>query len=781
MLSMKKFNQYRGLYITIIYILSYYSLLFVFREVEAVIMWGGNHFSLLAPLIASVCLANSYKHELNPTKKTFWLLLTAAYFNYFIAEAVWNYYELILKENVPFPGWADLFYFLYLAIFLFAIIITLQKNRNTFSFIRFLFDISIIMLVAFSLSWEYIIVPIVSQMDLSAFSLLVSVASPIGNLILLFGAMSIYLSNSFFDRREFYYIFFGLIIMVGANFGYSLLTANQEYASGNAIDPLFSLAILLVGASGLNRSMNEKKERVSGNTLNAVKLLLPYLSTILLFSITVIQNHAVNSLAIGSALTILLIIIRQIVTIRENHHLLNQLGDLAEKLEHKVEVRTKQLNGTNQRLSQAIQELTHVAYHDVLTGLFNRRKFKEQLEESIVAARKEKRKFALLLLDLDRFKTINDTLGHEMGDLLLKEIGSRLNDCVGDRGMVFRLGGDEFTVILPDIERNDPALLAGEIKLSISSPYVLEGHRLRTATTTGISIFPDHGETIKVLLKKADTAMYKAKELGKGDFQFYEEGDDSTNSLKIVLENDLYEALERNELEIHYQPQMDMRQKKVIGVEALVRWNHPKLGRVLPVEFIHLAEETGLIVPIGEWVLRNASRQVKNWQEEQPDLTLSVNVSPRQIFREDFDQEIMDILEETQFQPTSLNLEITENIFMYSMEKVNAKLDRLKEAGIQISIDDFGTGYSSLSYLTKLPITSLKIDKMFITNMLTKNEDYAVVKTIVNMAEILGIQVVAEGVETEEQREHLIQLGCCILQGYLIGKPGPDVIFTAKA
>ncbi|WP_160118472.1 bifunctional diguanylate cyclase/phosphodiesterase [Bacillus sp. V59.32b] len=569
--------------------------------------------------------------------------------------------------------------------------------------------------------------------------------------------------------------------MVGTNSIYSFLTTNQQYSSGNLIDPLFSMAILLVGFSGQNASSQKKEDHISGNTLNTVKLLLPYFSTVLLFIVMVIQNEVMNSLVTGSALVILLIIIRQVVTIRENHHLLDQLSDLAEKLEQKVEVRTRQLNGTNQRLNQAIQELTHVAYHDALTGLSNRRKFKEQLEESIVVARKEKRKFALLLLDLDRFKTINDTLGHEMGDLLLKEIGSRLSDCLGERGMVFRLGGDEFTVILPDIEKNDPAKLAEEIQQCISSPFLLEGHKLRTATTTGISIFPDHGETIKVLLKKADTAMYKAKELGKGSFQFYKDGDDSINSLKIVLENDLYEALERNELEIHYQPQMDMLEKKVIGLEALVRWNHPKLGRVFPMDFIHLAEETGLIVPIGEWVLRNACEQVKDWQEQQPDLTLSVNISPRQIFREDFDQEIMDILEETQFKPSSLNLEITENIFMYSVEKVNAKLDRLKEAGIQISIDDFGTGYSSLSYLTKLPITSLKIDKMFIKNMLTKNEDYAVVKAIVNMAETLGLQVVAEGVESEEQMDRLIQLGCYILQGYLIGKPrqSPDFTFNA--
>ncbi|CAH0344563.1 hypothetical protein BCI9360_00823 [Bacillus sp. CECT 9360] len=779
---MEKLKTHRWLYFTMIYVVSYYTWLFVWRGDESVSIWGGNQFSLIAPLIASVCLANSYKNELNKTKKTFWLLLSAAYFNYFIAEAVWNYYELILKVDVPFPGWTDLFYLLYLLFFLIAIITTLQKNRNTFSFIRFLFDISIIMFAAFSLSWHFAILPIISQVDSSAFSLLVSVASPIGNLILLFGAMSIYLSNSFFHKREFFYIFFGLIIMVGTNSIYSFLTTNQQYSSGNLIDPLFSLAILLVGTSGRNGSIQKEEARISGNTLNAVKLLLSYISTILLFIVMVIQNQVINSLAIGSALAILLIIIRQVVTIRENHHLLDQLSDLAEKLEQKVEVRTRQLNRTNQRLNQAIQELTHVAYHDVLTGLSNRRKFKEQLEKSIVVASKEKSKFALLLLDLDRFKTINDTLGHEMGDLLLKEVGSRLSDCVGERGMVFRLGGDEFTVILPDIERNDPAKLAEEIQQCISSPFLLEGHKLRTATTTGISIFPDNGETIKVLLKKADTAMYKAKELEKGNFQFYKDGDESINSFKIVLENDLYEALDRNELEIHYQPQMDMLEKKVIGVEALVRWNHPKQGMVFPMDFIHLAEETGLIVPIGEWVLRNACEQVKDWQEQQPDLTLSVNISPRQIFREDFDQEVMDILEETQFEPSNLNLEITENIFMYSMEKVNAKLDRLKEAGIQISIDDFGTGYSSLSYLTRLPITSLKIDKMFIKNMLTKNEDYAVVKAIVNMAETLGLQVVAEGVESEEQMDSLIQLGCYILQGYLIGKPeqSPDFTFTDK-
>ncbi len=429
---------------------------------------------------------------------------------------------------------------------------------------------------------------------------------------------------------------------------------------------------------------------------------------------------------------------------------------------------------------QAEQMIKKMAYFDSLTDLPNRTLFYDRLTQAISQTKRTKKPIAVLFLDLDRFKIINDSLGHTAGDQLLREVSKRLLTCIREGDTVSRQGGDEFTILLPNTNHLGAATVARRMISLISQPMELNGHEILVTPSIGISMYPEHGEDVESLLKNADTAMYHAKDLGKNNFQFYTSKLDQKVLERLTLENELRKALERKEFVLHYQPLIQINSNKMIGVEALIRWQHPLLGIISPTRFIPLAEETGLIVPIGEWILHSACAQNKAWQDQgYPPLKVSVNLSGRQFKEPDLVHTIADILDKTGLDPQYLELEITENISMNDVNFTIQALQELKALGLKISIDDFGTGYSSLNYLKKFPIDTLKIDQSFVRDIHTDRDDAAIVKAIMAMAFSLDLNVIAEGVETIEQLLFLTKQNCPEAQGYYFNKPlTPDEVLN---
>lgn len=417
--------------------------------------------------------------------------------------------------------------------------------------------------------------------------------------------------------------------------------------------------------------------------------------------------------------------------------------------------------------------IRHQASHDQLTGLANRLLFNERLSLALANAHQRGEMLAVVFLDLDGFKNINDTLGHAVGDQLLKSVAHRLMSCLTSGDTIARWGGDEFTLLLSHINSpEDATKICQQILLSLAKSFHCDDRELHIKASLGIAISPYDGEDAETLLKNADAAMYRAKQLGRNNYQLYTPSIGSKAFERMILENNLYKALELKEFLLHYQPKMDLATGTIVGMEALLRWQHPELGLIPPSQFIPLAEETGLICPIGEWVLRTACQQNRAWQlAGLPPMQIAVNLSARQFQQPSLVKTIVQILEETQLSPQYLELEITESIAVKDMEFTTSVLRQLRNQDIQISMDDFGTGYSSLSSLKHLPLDSLKIDRSFVRDLTRSVNDAAIIKVVVALGHGLNLKVVAEGVETLEQLKFLQSLNCDGAQGYLFSKP----------
>ncbi len=731
-------------FISIFFSLHYFWL-FLWKDNDGLLLVGGDLFSIFASFISTIALFVTAQR--NPMLgKPFWTFLSLGCFSFFVAEVVWAYYDCILRIDVPYPGVPDIFYILQILCYLTSILYLFLKLKGTYRLVKLIFDMGILITVTATFSWIYMIRPILAIPNISKIFLLVSLGYPIGDLVLIIVLVSIYIGfETPLIRRDLLFIFFGLIVQIFADSSYIYLVSSAQYNSGSQVDSLYTLALLLVGFSGFDSNNLEITKRNIHTEINPIKKLdllrmsIPYLSIILLCVFLMFQKDEMYTLRIGSIVVILLIISRQLVVLNENKQ--------------------------NEKVIQ------FMAYHDTLTKLPNRLLFTELLQVEIADANRSNSILAVMFIDLDRFKTINDTLGHDVGDQLLIVTSKRLTATLRKSDIVGRYGGDEFTILIKGLNRvEDISIAANKIHQSLNQPYHVYEHHILSTPSIGIATYPVDGDKPETLLKKADFAMYQVKLNGRNHYRLYSTEQNGDLTKKYSVEKDLHHALSNHQFVVYYQPQIDIQKGKLIGVEALLRWNHPEFGMISPGDFIPIAEQTGLILPIGEWVLQTACRQVKDWHLKGHKIKMAINLSPRQFREKNLVVQIKEILEQTDIDPSFIDLEITEGIAMNDMNKVFQRLQALKQLGIKISIDDFGTGYSSLSYLTDYPVDSLKIPREFIKRIGEDPAIDAIIASIIALAHNLNINVLAEGVETEEQLQFLRLLDCDQVQGYFFSK-----------
>ena len=421
----------------------------------------------------------------------------------------------------------------------------------------------------------------------------------------------------------------------------------------------------------------------------------------------------------------------------------------------------------------AEETIRHLAFYDPLTHLPNRMLFRERLEQALLHAKRSSALFSLMYLDLDRFKNINDTLGHLIGDKLLIEVGARIKQCLREQETIARLGGDEFAIIILDIPRPTIAgKVAQKMLDAFTAPFTIDGHELFVSTSIGISVYPNDATHIDQLIKQADEALYLAKAAGRNSYEYYNESTNALTVKRLALETQLRHALQRGEFALFYQPKIDLQSKKVVGLEALLRWTSAYFGNISPDEFIPIAEDTGLIIAIGDWVLKTACKTAVAWQQQyQIHLPIAINLSPRQFQQQNLLESIDAVINETGIDPDYLEFEITESMIMDKPDKAVEILHGFKKRGLKLAIDDFGTGYSSLNYLKRFPVNALKIDKSFVRDIATDQDDASIVKAVIALAHSLNLEVIAEGVENNRQLEFLREQQCNKVQGYLFSPP----------
>jgi len=555
----------------------------------------------------------------------------------------------------------------------------------------------------------------------------------------------------------------------------------------NVIDPLPPILInMAIGKTQL-LNIDITKEDGSDLTVEALAVKVPIQDTpfslVTLAPATQIFGQlAPRHLLPAMGFLALLVLWGTIAVIRTNtlNLVLRARYDEASKQQTTLRLKNTQLQEEIAKRQEGEARLNHMAHHDSLTGLPNRMLFNDRLRHALQRAYRNGHQLAVLFLDLDRFKNVNDTLGHPVGDQLLKIVARRLGGCLREQDTLARLGGDEFIALMegPLVSSQDVAAVAQRLLQTLARPFDLSNQEIFLTTSIGISFYPTDGQDVTELVKNADTAMYRAKEQGRNTYQFYTVELTTTAFERFALETSLRHALERGEFILYYQPLYSFKTDRIIGAEALIRWQHPQEGLVSPIKFIPVAEETGLIEPIGEWVMRTACAQAKAWRTAgRPPLRMAVNLSSRQIMSSRLLDQVRQALEDTRLEPQYLELEITESSIMSEPAKAIATLDALKDLGVSLVIDDFGTGYSSLSYLKRFNVSKLKIDRSFVCDLPEDANDRAIIRAIIALGHSMQLQISAEGVETGEQQAFLKAEGCDERQGYLLSKPVPADLF----
>ena len=561
------------------------------------------------------------------------------------------------------------------------------------------------------------------------------------------------------------------IVYEGEQIGVVYLRSDMEAVNDRLILFLGIVALVLIVSLLVTFVLSAQLQRIITDPLLRLSAIARQVSTEKNYAVRVIGEGKDE---IGNLITDFNTMLDEIQLrdkeLRENRL---QLEDRVARRTRELEIANEQLELSKEQAESVASRMEYHAHHDALTGLPNRILLNDRITSELAHARRQQTNAALLFLDLDRFKIINDSLGHAVGDQLLRVIARRLNNCVRDEDTVARLGGDEFMVLLPRIGGSaDAGRIAKKIIECLVDPISCNGHELHITTSIGISIYPYDGTDAETLIKHADISMYRAKELGRNKAVYYTAEMNAGARKQLAMETNLRRALEKNQLKLFYQPKVDISRNLIVGVEALLRWEHPTMGFISPLDFIPVAEDTGLIVPIGEWVLHTAFRQLQQWHNAGfTDLTVAVNLSSAQLARPGFEDVVAQALNESGLDASMAELEITENVVMENIDSAIIILEKLKYMGVSVAMDDFGTGYSSLSYLRRLPIDIVKIDKSFVREIPDSAEDVTIAKAIIAMAQSLKLSLIVEGVENVRQLNFFRQQNVNIVQGYLFSKP----------
>lgn len=756
--------------IVILYTAVYYLWLLLYNRNLILRVIVSDIFHTIPPIIVLVMLIKTYAKAVY-AEKFFWFHLCISCGSFLAAQLAYDYYEIVLGIINPSLGWYSFLWVVCVLFQFIALFLKFIEKTNGSSIWVLIIDTLTVMCIAFSVTLVCIILPEFSNVHIVNFADILYLAYPVGNLGCLFVSANLYFSLKRNDpeKRTLYPIALSFVVLFFANLIYSYMAITGTYHSGSLMDPLWPLYILILGLASIEYNhmsrdeLQDHRNYSPENYQNKSVSLLPIISVVLLFIFMIFNRSKI--LTIFSSISIILITIRHVVIIMQNKHLIVKLELLNNNLEEEVSIRTK--------------ELYNMAYYDQLTGLPNRRLFEISLNTALLAADQNNTLAALIFLDLDRFKTINDTLGHSFGDLVLKEVANRIESCIDDNCMLSRQGGDEFAIIVNKLDSVQYLEnLAQKLLAMLVKPMAVNNHFTYISCSIGIAIYSLYSRDSETLMKHADSAMYRSKELGKNTYQFYDPDMDKLISRKLALERELHKAIECNEFVMYYQPLINAIDGHIIGAEALIRWMHPTLGIVSPADFIPISEETGMIDAIGRWVMKTSTLQAKKWHNQGfSHLKIAINISPYQLQQNDFVSFIEQTLEETGLSPEYLNLEITESESIQNSSDVITKLQILRGLGISISIDDFGTGFSSLGRLNKLPATTLKIAQQFVKNIESDTQNKAIISAIIAVAKNMKLNLIAEGIENVYQLNYLKSHNCFEMQGYLFSKPVPAEIF----
>lgn len=695
---------------------------------------GTSLAPVIVALVSSKWMYNAYRVQ-RGRERYVGLLFSIALIIHAIGNLIWFLgtaaNQFLKAPESSYAFWLTA-YFLFLAALLYKILIIKPIMSNSY-----LFNTIIFLIVITAMFFHYSVAPFLASTEHLFDFIVIGTLYPLADIGLLFVSTLLYfLLRHRPERTVILYFMAAFYLQILGDLLAVIMKTNKDYYQ-LLIEPIWVVSLLCIGYAGVFAKKYPKLESDDGN--KDKESFFPYIGVVILAIIAYRNNDwDVDALNIALAIIFFMIISRQFVIISQNKKLLLNYRELA--------------------------------YHDSLTGLLNRASFQKDLEKAIRNAKRENSSFYVLLIDLDRFKMVNDTLGHIIGDHVLVKSAQALKDSLNEECCIYRLGGDEFVVLLQETTHENYKVVAKQIIENFNETLLIEGHEITITPSIGISSYPYNGEDSLSLFKAADTAMYLAKGKGRNNYQLFNDKINEVLTRKMMIENELRRAIQRDELELVYQPKFDLIANNIIGMEALLRWNSKELGFVSPAEFIPVAEDSGLIVSIGEWVMKTAFLQNKEWQNKgYPALRVSVNVSVQQFKNSNIVKTVAKCLLETGLEPQYVELEITESI-MQNIEESTKVLTELRKIGIKIALDDFGKGYSSLHVLKSLPIDTLKIDKAFIDDIKI-DKDHSLVKGIIDIATNLNLKIVAEGVEHEYQVKALVAYNCPYGQGYYFAKP----------
>lgn len=755
---------------------------------------------ILAPIndgfaVVGFFLAARQSYRISRRLGLAWGFLALAQTATMIGDVLWAIYELGLNQS-PFPSIADGVYLACYPLFVLGVFCFPARTFSRREWIKTIIDMLVVMIGAFLIFWNFLIGPLAQDgIGKSWLASALTLAYPIGDLVLLWASLLLlYHRTDSPNDTPLFILSVGILFTIFADSLYSFETLAGTYVSGSVSDVGWVIAYILFGLAGLWQA-TAARFRVEGSSsrlpafpyfekVSGSLIYLPYFWLAVSFALIIFsyfQPLPMDFLTLSGCVGvgIGLVLIRQIMTLNENAKLTQQLQRTFQKLQQQaadLEEMNRNLQVEILERKRAETQLVHDALYDGLTGLPNRALFMERLSQAISnTKRRSVDLFSVLFLDLDQFKVINDSLGHTVGDQLLIALARRFEKCLRSTDTVARLGGDEFVILLENTSNENVTIgAANRIQQEIAQPFMLAGHEVFVTSSMGILLSLANYDQPIDILRDADIAMYRAKALGKARYEIFSPALHKQAVARMRLENELRHALENQELELYYQPIFSLVNEQLIGFEALVRWNHPVHGLLLPVEFISVAEESGLILEIGKWVLSQACTQLKAWHEQFPErreLSVNVNISGKQFTQRNFVDQVQAILAATGLEPNGLKLEITESVLIDNQSMTNQCFTRLGNLGIKLQIDDFGTGYSSLSYLQHFPVHTIKIDQSFIHEMGVQGKNSELIRAILSMAREMGMDTTAEGVETAEQLEILKKLACINGQGYLLSKP----------